>query len=332
MDGRGSRRRRSAVLAAVALLAAVAVSCGPLPGSPKEQPLPPGATVLATSPPGTSLHVEAATGDLSRIVVGRGSSTQYDLMGSTGSYSLIDTASGATTPLPFTRLYGYTTVDVSGDGSTVVFSSPDPALQVGPVSANCFRVVGLFQPLVPMQCAELYRYDVATGQVDQLTGLSGSSTLHQVNPELSFDGSSVQFEVAALLPETGPSAARLDLVSGEVQEVPWEQCCRWERTDTTVVWDPSYMELTVTDVATGAQTVLPTPFPAEYVSSAGVGRFVVLDALSAPHRVIDTVDGTSRTVPGTGAWVDDTGSRYVTAQTNLAPRGDARVLIGPLDP
>ncbi len=295
---------------------------------PSDAAVPTGGRIIATTPPGTYVEIETASDDLSRVVYEQGPYTDYYLLRSGGSFHLIDESTGTTTRLPFPRRGGQTGVSLSADGTTLVFSSPDPTLQSGPVPMNCRDWHGLFQPLTPTYCAELYRYDPDTGEVEQLTGLDEPSPFHNVNPRLSADGSSVEFTISSLVPESGSIRGRLDLATGLVEELPASSVVTWDRGDTVVEWTPDLSRLTSTDVATGAVTRLPTPEPSELVSSSGNGRYVVLTAGNGWHHLVDTVEATTRVIPGT--WVDDTASNYLMAQNNVAPDGRGRVINGPL--
>ncbi len=305
-------------------LAVVATACPP---PPTGQQVPPGGRVVATSAQGTSLKIEDASDDLSRIVYGRAAQTTYDYSQDGGAYYLYDDAAGSTTELPFAREHA-TSVGISGDGATVVFSSPDPALQVGPTAVNCRRWNGLFLPLVPVYCAELYRYDPATGAVEQLTGLSGSSLWHNVDPEVSDDGSIVEYSVTSLVPESGSTSARMDIASGVVESLAYTPCCRWDRGDTIVMWDPSYQRLRSTDVATGQVTELLSLDGAELASSAANGRYVVLRDRVGAHHLVDTDTGDVRLIPG--SWVDDVAETFAVVQSNVAPSGTNRLILAPL--
>ena len=83
------------VLATVVAASLVGVACQTPPAS---QTVPPGGRVIVTTPPGTYVELETASGDLARVVYKQGPWGQ-----STGSYQLYDDATGVTTQLPFSR-------------------------------------------------------------------------------------------------------------------------------------------------------------------------------------------------------------------------------------
>jgi len=322
----GPRLRASLGMTAVVTVVTLLGSACQEP--PSDRAVPTGARVIATTPPGTYVEIETASDDLSRVVYEQGPYRDYYMLDSGGSFHLIDETTGTTTELPFRRSSGKTGVGLSGDGTTLVFSSPDPALQSGPVPMNCRNWHGFFQPLTPTYCAELYRYDLDTGEVEQLTGLDEPSRFHNVRPKLSADGSTVEFTISSLVPESSSIGARLDLASGALEEFPESSVVRWDRGDTVVEWTSYLSLLTSTDVATGAVTRLPAPEQSELVSSSGNGRYVVFTAGNGWHHLVDTVEATTRVIPGT--WVDHTASNYLLTQNNVAPDGRGRVIVGPL--
>lgn len=285
--------------------------------------------MIANTPPGTFVELETASGDLSRLVYEQGSYSEFYAENSGGSYRLYDEATGTTTQLPFPRRAYETGVSLSADGRTLVFASPDPSLQDGAVPLNCRDYNGFFQPMTPTYCAELYRYDIDTGAVEQLTGLDSPSMLHNSRPRVSADGSTVDFTISSLVPESGSSEARLDLTTGEVEELPNDSILEWDRGDTIVSWTSYLFRLAATDVASGEVTLLPTPMYATYESSAANGRYIVFTGTGG-HHLVDTVEATMRTIPGT--WVDDTATDYVLVQNNVAPSGGGRVIVAPIDP
>lgn len=326
-------RRGAAALTAVVAVMLVAAACGPLPPDatippppPTDQPVPPGGEVIATSPWGTSLGVEAATSDLEHVVYGQSPVLQYDRHYLSGKYFFHDGTSGTTTELPFARELPYAGVDVAEDGTRIVFASPDPDLQVGPVEQNCRRDNGLFQPLTPIHCSELYLYETGSGEIRQLTGLDGSSSLHNIAPELASDGATVEFVEGSLLGEAGRSAARIDLDTGVVEELPWEYCCSWDRGDTIVRAGSGFV--TSTDVATGVSRTLPAPSPALYLSAADNGRWIVVHDGRGGNHLVDTELETYRQIPG--SWVDDAAANQLVVQQNVAPTGGARLIVAPL--
>lgn len=322
----GSRLRAGcgALAAVAASLVGVACQTPPAP-----QTLPAGGRVIVNTPPGTFVELETASGDLSRLVYEQGSYSEFFAENSGGSYRLYDDATGTTTALPFPRRAYETGVSLSADGRTLVFASPDPSLQEGPVALNCRDDNGLFQPMTPTYCAELYRYDIDTGAVQQLTGLDAPSMLHNTRPRVSADGSSVDFAISSLIPESGSSEARLDLATGEVVDLGTDSILEWDRGDTIVSWTSYLFRLAATDVASGEVTLLPTPLYATYESSAANGRYIVFSATGG-RFLVDTVEATMRTIPGT--WVDDTATEYVLVQNNVAPSGGGRVIVAPIDP
>lgn len=324
---RSRSSRGITMLAVVAAASLIGVACQ-IPPSP--QTLPPGARVIATTPARSYVEVETASGDLSRVVYEQGPFSDFFLSNSGGAFYLVDEASGTTTQLPFPRRGSQTGVGLSGDGQTLVFASPDPSLQEGPVPMNCRTDNGLFQPLTPTYCTELYLYDIDTGDVQQLTGLDAPSMFHYIRPRVSADGSTVDFTISPLIRESGSTGARLDLATGEIQALAPDAPLEWDRGDSIVQWTNYDFRLTATDVSSGEVTVLPTPLYATYVSSAANGRYIVFLSDTGGHYLVDTEEATMRPIPGT--WVDDTATDYVLAQNNVAPSGGGRVLVAPIAP
>ncbi len=322
----GQRRRASlGMTVAVTVVTLLGSACQE---PPSDRAIPSGGRIIATTPAGTYIEIETASDDLSRVVYEQGQYGDYYTFDSGGSFHLIDEVTGTTTQLPFSRRSGKTSVGLSADGSTLVFSSPDPTLQSGPVPMNCRDSHGLFQPMTPAYCAELYRYDLDTGEVEQLTGLDEPSTRHHINPKLSADGSTAEITITSLVAEGSSRQGRLDLATGEIELLPSTSVITWDRGDTVVEWTYYAFRLTSTDVATGVVTRLPTPEPSELTSSSDNGRYVVLTAGNGWHHLVDTVDGTTRVIPG--SWVDDTAQEYLLVQNNVAPDRRGRVIKGPL--
>lgn len=323
---RSTRRAGFGLLAVVAATCLIGVGCQT---PPVGQAVPPGGRVIATTAPGSYIELETASGDLSRLVYEQGSYSQFFAENSGGSYQLYDEATGTTTQLPFPRRAYETGVSLSADGRTLVFASPDPSLQDGPVPLNCRDYNGFFQPMTPTYCTELYRYDIDTGAVQQMTGLDAPSNFHNSRPNVSADGSTVEFTISSLIPESGSALARLDLATGEIEELPYSHVLEWDRGDTIVSWTSYLFRLAATDVASGQVTLLPAPLNATYESSAANGRYIVFSGTGGRH-LVDTVEVTMRTIPGT--WVDDTATSSLLVQNNVAPSGGGRVIVAPLDP
>jgi Tol biopolymer transport system component len=323
---------------AAVLIASGATACFP-PGSiPVEQSLPPGGRTIATGLPGAGMWIEDTDDDLSAVVYGQNYYTFPNQYPHGGRYWLYDDHAKASTLLPVREdpLAGPSGVGVGPDGRWVVFASPDPDLQVGPVERNCVRFDGLFQPMPAIYCAELYRYDLASGELTQLTGLGGSSEFHHVDPDVSADGSSVQFMYGPAIPEAGMTERRLDLATGVVEDLPFAWCCTWQRGTDEVRWDEQTGVLTSTDLGTGEVTTLFGGGDAYWYLawSSDDGRFVVLSSAASPSRdifrLVDTDDGSVREVPS--QWISQDGSHYALRQQNVAPTGDDRLVLGPVQP
>jgi hypothetical protein len=215
----------------------------------------------------------------------------------------------------------------------VILASPDPALQVGPLAKNCRRYDNLFSPLVPIYCAELYRYDLETEELVQLTGLDGSSGMHHLRPRVLPDGRTVEFDYSPAIPETGSVRLRLDLETGEVTNAPGGICCTWVRDGYDVVWTEYGSRITKVAHPSGEETVV-FHDPARYWAlmwSSDDGRFHVISAGSpdtaTSYRLIDVELETVKTVKT--EWFSQDGSKYALVQRNVAPNGDDRLIIAP---
>ncbi len=328
--------RRLAVTAAMVGLVVLATACPP-PGSiPVEQAVPPGGRIVAQGLPSANMWIESVNGDLSAVVYGQDYYTFPDQHSRNGRYWLYDDRTGTSTVLPVRRepAEGPSGVGVSPDGRWVVFASPDPALQVGPVAMNCRRWDGLFLPMPPIYCAELYRYDLVTQQLVQLTGLAGSSLSHHVAPKVLADGRTVEFEYGPAIPESGMSTKRLDLETGTIVDDPSGICCTWARDTYDVVWTEHTSTIKKVDRASGAVTTLFTDDEDRSWArlwSSDDGRFHVFShgGPETPDifRLIDAEEETVRVV--LSQWFSQDGSTFALVQRNVAPTGDDRLVLAP---
>lgn len=314
---------------ALAIFAA-ATACYPPGGEPTNQSVPPGGRVIVQGRPGSVVFIVDATRDLSRVVY-----AQHDItLGGpvNGAYWHYDDVTKAINKLPVRYDVYFTSISLSPDGRSVVFSSIDPTLQAGPTSVNCQRDNGFLQPLTPMYCAELYRYDLDTASLQQLTGLGGSSTLHQLDPEVSDDGLGVDFIRTTGIAPTGSTYHRLDLTTGAVEDLPPSNCCTWNRGSHVVAWDGYSRSVTSTDAVTGEVTNLTGEMATWVEDVIDDGRFVVLNEYVSDtklnYHLLDTDSRTLRPVPS--AWLSHDLSRYLLLQRNVLPSGDDRLVVAPL--
>lgn len=329
------KRRRTAVTAALVGLVVLATACPPPGGFPVEQAVPPGGRIVVQGLPNANMAIESINGDLSAVVYLQDYYTFPDQWSTGGRFWLYDDRTGASTLLPvrYERSEGPSGVSVSPDGRWVVFASPDPALQVGPTAMNCRRYDGFFQPMPPIYCAELYRYDLVTEELEQLTGLGGSSPYHHLSPTVLADGRTVEFEYGPGVPESGSWTKRLDLETGVIVDVPDEPCCTWVRDTYDVVWVEWTSTIRKVDRATGEVTTLFTDDERYWARmwSSDDGRYHVFSAGSPEtptvYRLIDAEEETVREV--LSEWFSQDGSTFAVVQRNVAPTGDDRLVIAP---
>jgi hypothetical protein len=324
-----TRSVRAAVAVVVVVLAATA--CFPQGGaSPTYPPLPAGGRVLVTGAVGFTMLIEDASPDLSRVVVAQ---LHYDNSAyhqSSGRFSLYDDATRTTTLLPVPPSYAPTTVRLLPDGHRIVFSSNDPALQSGPVSKNCTQYNGFFQPLTSTYCSEVYLYDLADGSIRQMTGLGGSSPLHNNLGAVSPDGTTVDYVSENPIPEGGGPTIhrRLDLVTGVSVDIdPPTGCCSWVRGNHRIVWSPA-PSLTSEDLDTGDVTTFDIGDALVFDSRTADGRFAVLENEAVRFHVIDTDTGADRLLPS--RWISEDGSHYLVAQSYVLPENRPRLVLAPV--
>lgn len=330
MRGRVHPAIAGAVVAAVAL---VATACYPPSQDPVEQAIPPGGRAVATSPVLTEMRIEDASDDLSTILY-----SWSPFLISVGDpipsrFAVYDDDTGTTTDVPAGQA-DYGTAALSPDERSVVFSSNDPALQVGPIAANCRRWIDPWTPGPYEYCQELYVVDLDTGEVRQLTGLDGSSPHSNAFPTFSEDGAAIDFRAPNTDGPTTSTYRRLHLDSGVIEDAPpTPPCCEWSRGTREIVWDDATTTLTSFDTATGEVTTLwEDPDPHHLVSHAGDGRFVVVSRWETDQiqvfRLIDTDTGTVR--PVSSQWISDDGGRFAVVQVNVAPDAIDRLILAPL--
>jgi hypothetical protein len=332
------RRVRTTVARIVAVVAATAAVAGCYPPSqtPTTQPLPPGGRVIATAPQLTELWIEDVSDDLSTILYRRN-----DFLISVGDpipyrYWVWDEAGGRTTEVPVGRAE-WGTARLSPDLRSVVFSSNDPRLQVGPTAINCMVRGAPWYPDTYHVCQELYLFDLDTRETRQLTGLDGSSTFGNFYPDFSDDGQSIEYSVGGGRVDTTAGDRRLDLATGQVEVgAPRPPApTSWDRGTHVVSWDGATGTLTSEDRTTGDVTTLwADPLVFSLASETGNGRFIVLSRWVTDRqevfRLIDTDTGIIRTVKT--PWISEDGSRYAVVQVNVAPDGIDRLVIAPVSP
>ena len=328
------RRARTAVFAAVAVaVVMVATACYPPSQTPTGQPIPPGGRVVATGPVLTVMWIEDATPDLSTIVYGRHPFLVVPGDPIPNSFWVYDDHTGRTTAVPVGGGESGSAA-IAPDGRSVVFSSNDPSLQIGPTALNCLYGQAPWSPGTPTVCSELYLFDLHTGLTRQLTGLDGSSPYGHFSPKFSSDGTAVDFlPLGGAVPQPYTSR-RLDLATGVISDSPpGPPCCAWDRGGKAVSWDGATGTLTSTDTTTGQVTTLWANADVFDLDRAiDNGRFVVLSRWVTDQtqvfRLIDTDTGSVREV--SSPWIKKDGSTYAVAQQNVAPDGIDRLIIAPL--
>jgi hypothetical protein len=319
---------------AVAATLLVVAGCYPPSQTPSPQPIPPGGRVIATAPQLTELVIEDASEDLSTILYRRN-----DFLISVSDpipyrFWVWDEASGSTTPVPVGRAE-WGSARLAPDMRSVVFSSNDSRLQVGPTAVNCVKRGAPWYPDTFHMCEELYLFDLDTGETRQLTGLGGSSTFGNVMPDFSDDGLSIEYRTGGGRVDPSHGDRRLDLTTGDVEEgtPPAPAPTTWDRGSHQVEWDGATATLTSTDDATGEVTTLWSD-AANYSlrTAAGDGRFIILSAWVTDRKevflLIDTETRAIRTISTT--WIAGDGSRYATVQVNVAPDAIDRLVIAPV--
>lgn len=315
------------VAAAFAAAMLVATACYPPSQTPYGQAVPPGGRVVATLPALHTTVIFDVSDDVSSILYG---TAPFEL-GDPPPYRfwIYDDDTGTRTDV---AIGNGNPVAISPDERSVLFSSEDPALQVGPVAPNC-PLVRPWQPTQIRYCAELYLYDLGSGQIRQLTGLDGSSDTYNTPTGFSEDGSAIDFSRS-----TGGWAPtytnhRLDLATGLIDDVelPTRDCCRWDRGTHEIDWDEASWTLTSKDVATGDVTTLFTDteiWSLDHVRSEG--RYLVLSRWVGQTEVfkwVDTDTGVVRDVAS--RWISEDLSRFAVLQQNVAPDGIDRLVIAP---
>ena len=129
--------------------------------------------MVATGPILTEMWIEDASDDLSTVLFGRQPFEVNVEAQVPYRFWVVDDDTSTTIEVPVGRAE-FGTASLSPDGRSVVFSSNDAALQVGPTSVNCKRGHGPWRPDTFHMCGELYLFDLDTGTTRQLTGLDGS--------------------------------------------------------------------------------------------------------------------------------------------------------------
>jgi len=324
---RGTRAALAGIMVAVAAL--VATACYPPSQTPYGQEIPPGGRVVATLPALTFTDIVDVSDDLSTIVY---STYPFELTTEPlpTTYWVHDDEAGTTTRLP---LPGDTSVQgLSPDEGSVLFTSANPTLQVGPVSPKCVQVVP-WQPTRIIYCSELYLYDLGTGQTTQLTGLDGSSEQHHQMASFAEDGTAVFFTTADGAWAPTFSHYRMDLATGviEVATLPARDCCSWDRGTHVAVWDEATWTLTFQDALTGEVTTKFTD--TEIWGLRDViqdGRYLIVSRWVGQNEIFKLLDldtGAERNIAS--RWISADMSRFAVVQQNVAPDGTDRLIIAP---
>jgi len=319
------RARHAVAAIAMGAVALLASACYPPSQTPQPQSVPPGGRIVATTPALTELEVADANDDLSVVLFRRN-----DVLISVSDpipyrFWVYDDVARTTTEMPMGRAE-WGAAALSPDARSVVFSSNDRSLQVGPVASNCRRGNPPWTPLTYVPCSELYLFDRDTGQVRQLTGLTGSSLADHADPRFTDDGTGVTYA-------SPDGRIRLDLTTGELSLAPVAPpCCTWDRGTRHVVWDPGRATLTSEDATTGVVTTLwSTLEPWSLEAAADDGRWVVLSRWETDQklvrRLVNTDTGVQRVVKT--PWFSQDGSRYALVQLNVAPEGIDRLILAP---
>lgn len=330
--------RRTRAAATGALAAAVVLftaACYPPSQTPVDQPIPPGGRVVATGPILTEMWIEDATDDLSTVLYGRQPFEVNVEAQVPYRFWVVDDDTSTTTEVPVGRAE-FGTASLSPDGRSVVFSSNDAALQVGPTSVNCMRGHGPWRPDTFHMCGELYLFDLDTGTTRQLTGLDGSSEYNHLSPTFTEDGTAIEFRATSGRDQqpTADQRQRLDLATGEVGEAsPLPPCCRWIRGTRAIEWDGATGTVTSQETTTGEVTTLWTDdLGFSLVTDVDDGRFLVVSrwvtAQTQVFRLIDTDTGVATAVPS--QWIDLGATRVALVQLNVAPDAIDRLILAPL--
>jgi Tol biopolymer transport system component len=320
---------------AVAAAALLATACYPPSQTPTDQPLPPGGRVIATGPILTEMRIDDATDDLSTILYSR---APWELDGSVRTqyrFWVYDDDSATTTEVPVGRAE-YGTATLAPDGRSVVFASNDPALQVGPTSADCRTGQPPYgtPPYTYYYCSELYLFDLDTGETRQLTGLDGSSEYSHVAPAFTDDGTAVDFSTGGGITSTARQLLRLDLATGELTDTPAAPaCCAWDRGSHQVTWDAGTGTLASQDATSGDTTTLWSHADVYWLDAViGDGRFVVLSRWvndrTQVFRLVDTETGDVTEVPS--RWISADGGHMAFVQVNVSPDAIDRLVLAPV--
>lgn len=329
------RQTRAVAWALAAVVVLVTAACYPPSQTPVDQPIPPGGRVVATGPILTEMWIADTDDDLSTILYAR-QPFDVDVEAQVPyRFWVYDDDTATTTEVPVGRAE-FGTAALSPDGRSVVFSSNDPSLQVGPTAVNCARTYGPWRPDTFHMCGELYLFDLDTGETRQLTGLSGSSGYNHLAPTFTEDGTAIEFTATSGRDQAPTTDERrlLDLATGQVEEAPpAPQCCRWTRGTRAVEWDGASGTLTSQDTTTGEVTTLWTDDTGfSLVTDVDDGRFIVVSrwvtAQTQVFRLIDTATGAASAVPS--QWLDLDASDVALVQLNVAPDATDRLILAPL--
>jgi hypothetical protein len=313
--------RRGAIAGAVVALAVALTGCQTGAAAPPPTvPLPAGATVADISASGGDLFFESEVGSPSVVLYDR-------LTGSGGQLWLYDDSTRTRVDLgiPFT---GTSQASASTDARVVVFSSPDPALQNGPLAKNCRFQTSPVAPFQPSYCSELYLLDRTDGTRRPLTGIAGSSLNSSTVPVVSPDGLSVTYW-SSNTPGPSPERFVMDIATGAISPAPAEPDPNsWDHGTYHVTWSSSD-GLVRTDTATGDVVQLSPGGSNTPWDRSADGRYVVMGSYSTTFQVIDVVDGSARTIPVPN--IDDDATRYVGVLYVDSP-GIDRLITGDIPP
>jgi hypothetical protein len=314
----------------------VTSACYPPSQTPTTQTIPPGGRVVATGPVLTEMWIEDVTDDLSTILYAR-----EDVLVSITEpvpyrFWVYDDRSGTTTEVPVGRAE-YGTATLAPDGRSVVFSSNDPSLQVGPTAQNCVHQHGPWQPDTYHICGELYLFELDTGLTRQLTGLGGWSLTDNTSPRFTDDATAVDFVGATSADPSSWGRHRLDLATGVISlSPPAPPCCQWLRGNREITWDDATGgTLTSTDMTSGVVLTLWQDVDVfGLLASIDNGRFIVVSRWVTDQqqlfKLIDTDTGAARDV--SSQWVSKDASRFAVVQRNVTPDATDRLIIARLAP
>ena len=321
MDVTRSRAtRRAGFAAAVAGLVVALSACQPGTSAPPPTvPLPAGATVVDVSPPGGDLFLESEVGSPSIVLYDR-------LTGAGGNVWLYDDSTQTSVDLgiPFSS-----PASATADGRIVVYSSTDPALQNGPVALNCKAQTSPAAPLLPSYCSELYLLDRTDGTTRPLTGITGSSTVSNVAPVVSPDGSTVTYWTTVGSWGAATVHLMMDVMTGAITPAPPEPNPHaWAYGQYQLEWTGADGLVRTDTVSGDVEQLSPGGNNVPWDRSAD-GRYVVMGSYASGFVVLDVADRSERSIPV--PFINDDATRYVGVLYVDSPAVD-RLIAGDLAP